>query len=517
MGVVDNLPVGILETDLQGNCTYVNPYWSGMTGLPMEEALGKGWLSAIHTDDRVRIAKKWNGPPQKKPFTAEYRFQKGREVSWVRGQVAAREQGGRGCGYVEVVTDISQNRVREEQLHNAYEEVRIQAEDLVESRERLITSEQRFRTLFQNAPIGYFILNRFLGVTEVNRAGLRLIDWERSTFLVEKPFRVFVQPGCHKVFDLFTEALLVTGGASFCEVRLRKRFGGLDVRIDGIVPGEDQVFFCVTDITERKIAEAKMDKVNTRLEAEVKDRTARLRHAKLMAEEASRAKSQFLTQMSHELRTPLNGIFGFFQLIGSRVEKECIDPEKIVAMVEQGLISTRHLISIVNDLLDLSRIQSGQIEFELTPLNPDEILDQMRSRLITLVTKKNLTLEIDCKIQDVRVLADRKYLDQILFNLIDNAIKFTDTGKIKVNCRLRDGEKVEFQVSDTGCGILPKDMPRIFDRFEIIRDPVRSKKGTGLGLTISQNLVTSMGGDMSVESTPGVGSTFSFTLPVADR
>ena len=180
MSVLDRLPVGILETDLQGRCTYVNSCWSGMAGVSMDDALGSGWLAAVHREDRARIGDAWTEGRKTGSFILEYRFQKGEDILWVRGQVALREERGEHCGFVEVVTDISRGKVREEQLFNAYEEVRIQSEDLAESRERLISSERRFRTLFQNAPVGYFILNRYLGVTEVNQAGLLLLNRDSS-------------------------------------------------------------------------------------------------------------------------------------------------------------------------------------------------------------------------------------------------------------------------------------------------------------------------------------------------
>lgn len=239
-----------------------------------------------------------------------------------------------------------------------------------------------------------------------------------------------------------------------------------------------------------------------------------LQRAKDIAEQANRAKSEFLSHMSHELRTPLNGIHGFFQLIVSKIEKNRTDPEKIKMMAGQGLESSRHLIAIVNDLLDLSRIEAGRISFDFVSLNLSEVLDQMRSRISSLAVQKGLSLSVDCSKAITNVRADRKFLDQILFNLIGNAIKFTNEGMIRVSCRQINGHLAEIAVSDTGCGIARQDLVRIFDRFEMLGGSSRTVEGTGLGLTISRKLVEMMGGTIHVTSEPGKGSTFRFTLPL---
>ncbi|MCG8617870.1 MAG: ATP-binding protein, partial [Desulfobacterales bacterium] len=168
----------------------------------------------------------------------------------------------------------------------------------------------------------------------------------------------------------------------------------------------------------------------------------------------------------------------------------------------------------VNDLLDLSRIEAGRIEFEFVSLDLSEVLDQVQSRMSSLVAQKELEFSVVPPETGVTIRADRKYLDQVLFNLVGNAIKFTEAGGVIVHGAIHNGRQAVVSVTDTGCGIDSEDLPRIFDRFEMIGSRRRSQEGTGLGLAISKKLVEMMGGSIWVESTPGNGSTFHFTLPL---
>ncbi|HCY83908.1 MAG TPA: hypothetical protein DHV36_02105 [Desulfobacteraceae bacterium] len=283
--------------------------------------------------------------------------------------------------------------------------------------------------------------------------------------------------------------------------------GGKAVAVAGV--GNRKAPYVETDANRLKLFMATMWSILQRQRME-----NNLQTAKKVAEEASRTKSEFISHMSHELRTPLNGIYGFFQLIATKMDRGNTSPEKLREMVEQGMASSRHLISIVNDLLDLSRIEAGRIDFDFASLKMNEVLDQMQSRMNSLVVQKGLTFRVKCLEADICIRADRKYLDQVLFNLVGNAIKFTHRGHVEVSCHRLDSSMAEVVVSDTGCGIAPGDLPKIFDRFEMIGGRKRPQEGTGLGLTISKKLVELMGGRIYAKSKPGRGSSFHFTLPL---
>ncbi|MED5617729.1 hybrid sensor histidine kinase/response regulator [Ideonella sp. BN130291] len=260
------------------------------------------------------------------------------------------------------------------------------------------------------------------------------------------------------------------------------------------------------DLTERRQAEAE-------------------REARRAAELANRAKSQFLATMSHELRTPLNGILGYAQLLGmdsALSERQC---RGINTIRESG----EHLLSLINDILDLSRIEAGRIELCPTPVDLVALLRSVVEIVRVKADQKDLIVAFDVAADlPAMVLVDLRRLRQVLLNLLGNAVKFTDSGTVSLVARSEGGTEDGFSllhidVSDTGVGIKPEDVPAIFKPFEQVGDVRRREAGTGLGLTITRALVRAMGGDIRVTSELGRGSRFSVTLrlqhadPIAPR
>jgi len=234
--------------------------------------------------------------------------------------------------------------------------------------------------------------------------------------------------------------------------------------------------------------------------------------ARSAAEAANRAKDEFLASMSHELRTPLHAILGYADLL--RVGGLGQDGRKDALDTIAG--SGRHLLALINDLLDLSRIRAGHLELTLSPVHLRALLDELVAMVRVDARNKGLafTLEVPDDLPEA-VLADDKRLRQILLNLLGNAIKFTDTGKVvlSVQCALLAGDRIKlrFTVEDTGVGIAPEDHERIFAPFEQADQGQRRESGVGLGLAISQEFARLMGGLIEVESRPGGGSRFHFT------
>jgi len=281
--------------------------------------------------------------------------------------------------------------------------------------------------------------------------------------------------------------------------------------VDGKVAG---IFGISRDITERKRTEAELERYRDHLEELVESRTAELAAAKEAAESASRAKSTFLANMSHELRTPMSAIMG----MANMALRKATDP-KLLDQLSKIDQASQHLLHVINDILDISKIEADRLRLEKVEFKLSEVLENISSLISHKVSDKNLKLHIDLPagLPTMTLSGDPIRLGQILLNLAGNAVKFTENGAITLRCRkIKDNPDdvlLHWEVSDTGIGIDPEAQKRLFAAFEQADGSMTRKYGgTGLGLAISKRLVQMMDGEIGVDSLPGAGSTFWFTV-----
>ncbi len=244
---------------------------------------------------------------------------------------------------------------------------------------------------------------------------------------------------------------------------------------------------------------------NARLFREIEDKGREL-------ELASKHKSQFLANMSHELRTPLNAILGYTELLLDGIYGEMSEKAReTMGRIER---SGRHLLALINDVLDLSKIEAGQLTLSLADYWLAEIVNTVVTAMEPLAAEKGLALRVTLDPGLPLARGDDRRLSQVLLSLVGNAVKFTDVGEVRIEGKVSDGAFL-VSVSDTGPGIAPEDQARIFDEFQQVdASNTRKKGGTGLGLSIARRILAMHGGRIWVESAPGQGATFSFTLPV---
>ena len=255
-----------------------------------------------------------------------------------------------------------------------------------------------------------------------------------------------------------------------------------------------------------------LDVTARRIAGEVERQLAEERLARAEAEAANKAKTEFLAVMSHELRTPLNAIAGYTDLIDAGVRGPVTPAQR--EDLERIRRAERHLLGLINDVMNFARLEAGTVHFEIRPVVVREVLAMLDVLTHTQVAAKRVAYSISLCDTGITVAADRDKLQQILLNLVSNAIKFTDTGgSITVACA-QAGDSVRIVVTDTGRGIPPDKLGAIFDPFvQVNKQFTRDQGGVGLGLSISRDLALGMGGDLTVESVLGAGARFTLTLP----
>jgi signal transduction histidine kinase len=265
------------------------------------------------------------------------------------------------------------------------------------------------------------------------------------------------------------------------------------------------------DISDRKRAEQSLLEAQAELERQVQTRTHDLSVALAKAQEVDRLKSEFLASMSHELRTPLNSIIGFSEIVLAQIPGPLNEEQKRQLGMTHS--SARHLLHLINDLLDLARIESGRVDPSREALDPGEVVNEAMDVIRPLAERKGLLLDQFLDLPPV-LHTDRKMFFQVLLNLLKNAVKFTEMGQVRIETKTLDSQLL-VSVRDTGIGIKPDQKPMLFEAFRQIDGSARKRyEGTGLGLYLCRNILQLLGGRIWVESEFGKGSVFSFVLPL---
>lgn len=415
------------------------------------------------------------------------------------------------------------------QVHQV--ELEMQNEELRQARNDLETALKKYTDLYDFASVGYFTLDRMGDILSVNLTGAGLVGIERSR-LVGRAFGHFVTDEARTAFTSFLEKVFATPAKVACEVALRKEGNDpLCVQVEGMAAASGQeCCIALIDITERKLAEevnrlAEKAAEALRLADEAakalrleKEAAEALRVAKESAEATARLKSQFLINMSHELRTPMTGILGMLQLTLA---------EDLAPMqrdyLEMTLTSANSLLRILNDILDMAKVEAGKLIIEEKPFSLQECINQAVDIITPEVRRKRLDFAISIA-EDVpdMVVGDNVRVRQVLLNLVGNAVKFTEGGKVEVLVSAgrasSDGKReFTFIVTDTGIGIPDDKKELLFRAFSQVDASLsREYGGTGLGLAISKEIVELMGGTISFVSEEGKGTAFSFIIPLGE-
>lgn len=413
-------------------------------------------------------------------------------------------------------------RERTEQLVNANQDLKQEIAEREQAEEALKASEEKYRTIIESIEEGYFELDLAGNVTFCNDSLCSIVGYPREDLLGMNNRDYTAPETAQKMYHIFSEVYRtgIPARSSDFEV-VRKNGDTIFIEISASLvsdPSGTPVGFrgVLRDVTERKQHEIDLQK------------------SKETAEAANRAKSDFLANMSHELRTPLHHIMGFTELVVTKCFGELNEVQE--EHLNDVLQSSKHLLSLINDVLDLSKIEGGKMEITLSEVNVERLIEQSLLMFKEKAMKHRINLSINAEGIPPVINADERKLKQIIYNLLSNAIKFTpDGGTIRLNARQVDpsalahrkiGEGhpdgnghryIEFAVVDTGIGITPENQERIFGRFERVDESMnRRYEGTGLGLALSKDLVELHGGKIWVESEgEGKGSSFHFVLPLS--
>lgn len=477
--IADASPMLLWISDDSGNRTFFNQAWCEFTGLSREDSIADHWIKSIHPDDREVYNRKWaETSHQKIRFQQEFRLRHcSGTYRWVLEQAMPMfSSSGRLEGYVSSCVDLSSRMTDELQYQN---------------------NEARFRAISEAAPLGIFVTDSDGNYIYTN------IQFQKITGqTAEESF------GSGWQRALADEDRERVAASWYAATRTAKPF--------------EEVYRFRKPNGEIAWASVKAAAINSTDTVSgwvgtVEDITARLKadselvEAKQSAEAATHAKGQFLANMSHEIRTPLTAIIGFAESLREERHHAADELHCLDVILSNG----KHLLEIINGILDLSKIDAGALTIERTSFNLVEMIEEIRLMFAPRIAEKALSFSVKYEWPlPSQIITDPLRLKQVLINLLSNAIKFTDNGWIELIVAFDPtAKRVSYTVADSGIGIAPEQIAKLFKPFSQANETItRQFGGTGLGLTISAHLVHALGGQIEVTSNPGHGSTFSFSI-----
>lgn len=400
-----------------------------------------------------------------------------------------------------LVATLEELRLAIEELHVAEEELLTQNEQLIAAQQVAEAERQRYQDLFEFAPDGYLVTDLNGTVQEANRAAGMLLNTQQR-FLIGKPLVTYVAQGERANFRALLNQIQQNQRVQGWELSIQRRQAEpitAEVTVQTVNAHDGAALglrWQMRDISDRKKAEAAINQ----LQAE---------NVEML--EADRLRTQFLATVSHELKTPMTAILGFSQVLMGQANFS--QNPKAFKMVERIFHNGHHLLGLIENMLNFSRLRAQQVELQLETFDLLELITTTIDELQPLAAQKALSQEADLPDAPLMITNDRQRLRQIITNLWSNAIKFTDTGQVTVRVQMLPADRLVLVVQDTGCGIEPEDQPFIFQEFWQVHSARSSTQGTGLGLAIVNALVKTMQGTITLESQPGRGSRFRVELP----
>ena len=479
-----NAPVGIFQTDAAGLCTYVNKRWCEIGGISESEARGEGWMKVIHPEDRHKVLAEWaDALAGARNFVTEFRvINPTTGVRWVNSEgIQMLDEHGSLQGYIGTTRDITELK----EVHN-----------------KLREREELYRLLSSNSKdlITLYLIDETATRTYISPSVKEILGYTPEEMIGHSPYDN-IHPDDEAYVKEVMQSVVFSGKSAMVEYRATRKDGSyvwLESNAHPFFNGKgDMIGFQTSarDISKRKEFEAS------------------LQIAKEKAEEATKAKSLFLSMMSHEIRTPMNAIIGLTNLLLQNAPRE--DQQERLDLLK---FSGQNLLIIINDILDFSKIEAGKIVLESINFNLRDMLSDTWQMLEMRAQEKQIGLRFNYDVSLPEfVKGDTVRLSQIVTNLLGNAIKFTEKGYVEFSVSKVGEEqgrvKMRFQIKDTGIGIAPDKLKTIFEQFsQADNDITRRFGGTGLGLNITKGLLALMNSKIELESEPGKGSTFSFEL-----